>query len=216
MKKLEKVLGESGTERLIDTLFDLGFKTEERRMDIVLASLGSTASDVLPKVKNTMKSLSMRSGDYMKRLLKVIESDAAPVALPATAEEQGWAWLKADESFVEYLVKFPDPPQAVIELAAKAMSLDIDRAGLLWRMAAVAAALLSGGDAKKKGFGKLDTNPEQHALGIEVEKEHVNEKARADIQALLRGRIALDHESENKDSYYYRASGGEAKVKGEV
>ena len=86
----------------------------------------------------------------------------------------------------------------------------------LWRLAAIAAAFITGGRARKDGFGRADQDAKQHALGLEVELEHVNPAAREDIQMLIRGRISRDHEAEKvPGGYYFRNDDGEAEVAGE-
>lgn len=128
------------------------------------------------------------------------------------AERRGWEWLKADEALAAYLIENPDPPQDDT-LAAGLLE---GRVREVWRLAAVAAAFLTGGKARAKGFGMADQDPAQHALGFAVEAEHVNPEAREEVQAIIRGRISRDHEAEKvPGGYYYRAKGGEAKVKGE-
>lgn len=146
----------------------------------------------------------------MKKLATLLEE----VKDLAAEEKAGWAWLKADKDVIKLLVDHPDLDNDAHKAVGEGTPFKEEQVRLLWRLAAVAAAFLQGGRANAEGFGRADSNPEQHRLGLEVEKEHVCPKARMDIQALIRGRISLDHEAE-QDDYYYQGSDGEAKVKGE-
>lgn len=140
----------------------------------------------------------------MRKLARLLGSTVV-----AGDEKAGWAWLKTDEEDIQYLIEHPDPD---FDAGGK---MDKERMEALYRLAAVAAVFLGGGEAKRKGFGMADQNPEQHRLGVEVEAEHVTDKGRMDIRLMIQGRISRDHEAEDKDEYYFRDKSGEAKVKGE-
>lgn len=99
------------------------------------------------------------------------------------------------EALIQFLGKEPNPSDKRFHEWAEANKLNVhDVEAEAYKLATMAAKLLSGGRAKEKGFTEKDADPEELKMGIEVEKEHVKDDE-------LAKKISLDHLAEI--SIYY-------------
>jgi hypothetical protein len=101
------------------------------------------------------------------------------------------------EDVIFFLKTNPDPIDADVHVWAEENGYDVHEVETeIYKLATKFVKFLTGGRANDIGIDEEDVEPEELKLGIQVEKEHIDD---VDVQK----RIALDHLSED-DRYYSR------------
>jgi len=107
------------------------------------------------------------------------------------------------DAVTDFLSTHPEPDDKVFHEWAEAHGYDTHEAeAAAYKLATKAANFLKGGRASAVGFTREDADPDELAMGIEIEYEHTPDKSTAQ-------RIALDHLAE-LDDYYTRLKAMEA------
>lgn len=114
---------------------------------------------------------------------------------------------------IEFLKKNPNPKDSELHDWAKEKKYDIPQVETeIYKLATTFVKFLTGGKANEKGIKIQDVDPDELAMGIKVESEHIDD---LDVQR----RIALDHLAESKEwkntKYYTGLKGFEKKMSGE-
>lgn len=100
-----------------------------------------------------------------------------------------------DIDVVSFLVDNPNPSDDVVHDWAESNGHDVDQVEAeIYKVATKYVNFISDGKANKKGFTKEDADPDELAMGIKIEQEHISDTDVAE-------KIALDHLVEIKDYY---------------
>lgn len=110
---------------------------------------------------------------------------------------------------IGFLEKNPEPPAIVVRKFIEKSGYDEnDVLFEINRLASKYVRFLTKGKSARQGIGEADVDPEQLALGIQIEKEHTDD-------LLTAKRIALDHLAEGVD-YYTHLKRAEEKMEKRV
>jgi hypothetical protein len=103
--------------------------------------------------------------------------------------------LPTDSEVASFLFENQNPSDDVVHKWAEENEYNVHKVEqIIYKLATKTAVFLTNGFAKEKGIKREDVDPEQLAMGIEVEKEHTPDEYIAE-------RIALDHIAELPNYY---------------
>jgi hypothetical protein len=124
-------------------------------------------------------------------------------------DEEGGSTDIPQAEVVQYFLENPNPDDETWHAYAESKGWNVPAAeAASYRLATLASHFVAKGKSSEKGVSEKDVNPDELAMGVEIEKEHTDDPE-------IAKRIALDHLAEIPD-YYTRLKKMEEDAKKEL